>query len=232
MSETGPKRTLCPAEVLRRGEEGRERGEREALLSCEVGLVLREVKCEHLWKYFSTQGPNVVYLERPGPRVPSSSLSVQAARSRPPLLICEAPALPAPPPSSLVCTQVLTFLPGRPALGDPTTLQSLLAKPQPQVNLKAPTCQGYILRVDSGFSGGLEILQDLAPSPWALAQPAWQLCLPHGPPGRSCHRRMWGPLPGRFTQAASPTSPMLLSGLSVHLRLTVCLPPGFSEHTS
>lgn len=53
MRETGPRRSLCPGEVLRRGEEGRERGEsreREALLSSEVCLVLQEVKCEHLWK--------------------------------------------------------------------------------------------------------------------------------------------------------------------------------------
>lgn len=132
MRETGPKITLYPADVLRRGAEGRERGEREALLSSEVCLVLREVKCEHLWKYFSTQGPNVVYLEHPGPRVPSSSLSVQAARTRPSLPICVAPVLPAPPPSNLVCPQVLTFLPSCQALGDPATPQSLLAKPQPQ----------------------------------------------------------------------------------------------------
>ena len=56
MRETGPKRALCPAEVLRRGLEGRGTGER-GLASCEVCLVVREVKCEHLWKHFSTQGP-------------------------------------------------------------------------------------------------------------------------------------------------------------------------------
>ena len=50
MRETGPKRTLCPAEVLRRAG----RGEREALLSYEVCLLLQEVKCEHLWKCFSS----------------------------------------------------------------------------------------------------------------------------------------------------------------------------------
>ena len=77
-------------------------------------------------------GADVVYLESPGPWVPSSSLSVQAARARPLLPICVAPALLAAPPSSLVCAQVLTFLPSHQALGDPGTHQSLLAKPQPQ----------------------------------------------------------------------------------------------------
>ena len=69
------------------------------------------------------------------------------------------------------------------------------------------------LRVDSGFSGGLEILQDLAPSPRPLAQPAWRPCLPHRPPGRSCHRACAGLCPGGLRQAAARASSMLLSGL-------------------
>ena len=69
------------------------------------------------------------------------------------------------------------------------------------------------LRVDSGFSGGLEILQDLAPSPRPLAQPAWRPCLPHRPPGCSCHRACAGLCPGGLRQAAARASSMLLSGL-------------------
>ena len=117
----------CWGGERRAGGEGRERP------CCPV----RSAWCpgSEVWASVETllyTGANVVYLERPGPWVPSSSLSVQAARARPLLPICVAPALPAPPPFSLVCPQVLTFLPSRQALGDPGTHQSLLAKPQSQ----------------------------------------------------------------------------------------------------
>ena len=74
------------------------------------------------------------------------------------------------------------------------------------------------LRVDSGFSGGLEILQDLAPSPRPLAQPAWRPCLPCGPPGRSCHRACAGLCPRGL-----PRRPPCFFQVSVHLRLS-CVP--------
>lgn len=57
------------------------------------------------------------------------------------------------------------------------------------------------------------------PCPRPLAQPAWRLCGPHGPPGRSCHRACAG-LPWRCAPGSLPHAPMLPSGLSVHLRLS------------
>lgn len=90
----------------------------------------------------------MVYLQRPEPRVPSLSHSMQAARSRPSLPTCVAPALPAPPPSNLFGPRVLTFLPSHQTPGDPPTPQSLLVKPQPQVNLEAPTRLGGRVGVD------------------------------------------------------------------------------------